>query len=65
MAAIAAHAAPTTTATSMMKVTWNSAGNVTAAPAPAASNAAIKYWPCTPMLNRFILNPIATASADT
>ena len=48
-----------------MKVTWKTAGNVTAAPAAAASTAAIRYWPLTPMLNRFILNPIATASADT
>ncbi len=65
MPAIAAHAAPTAMATRMMKVTWKIAGNVTAAPAAAASTAAIRYWPLTPMLNRFILNPIATASADT
>jgi len=36
---------------------------VTAAPTTAATTAAIRYWPSTPMLNRFIRNPIATATA--
>ena len=36
-----------------------------AAPATAAdSMAANRYWPSTPMLNRFILKPMATATAD-
>ena len=31
-------------------------------PTAAASIAASRYWPSTPMLNRFILNPMATAT---
>ena len=30
----------------------------------AAANTAIRYWPSTPMLNRFIRKPMATAIAD-
>ena len=60
--AMPAHSAPTTIATSMMNVTWSGAGSSTAAPAAAAMSAAIRYWPSTPMLNRPILNPIATAT---
>ena len=30
----------------------------------AAANDATRYWPSTPMLNRFILNPMATATAE-
>ena len=30
----------------------------------APANAATRYWPSTPMLNRFIRKPTATAMAD-
>ena len=30
-------------------------------PTCAATNAASRYWPSTPMLNRFMRNPIAAA----
>ena len=33
-------------------------------PTTAAVNAASRYWPSTPMLNRFIRKPMATARAD-
>ena len=62
-AAIAAHRPPTMTATRMI-TTCSAAGSAHAPPAAAASIAARRYWPSTPMLNRFIRNPIATASAD-
>ena len=64
-AAIAAHTPPTTIATRRMKLTWRGAGSVTAAPAAAANTAARRYCPSTPMLNRAILKPMATASART
>ncbi len=51
IAAMAAHAAPTATATTMMNVTCTTGVNDTAAPAAAASTAAMRYWPSTPMLN--------------
>ena len=38
-------------------------GRSTAPPTAAATNAARRYWPSTPMLNRFIRKPMATASA--
>lgn len=62
--AIAAHPAPTSTATKMISAMCSGAGRVTAPPTAAAVSAARRYWPSTPMLKRFILNPIATASAD-
>ena len=30
----------------------------------AAANTATRYWPSTPMLNRFIRKPMATAMAE-
>src|SRR5687768_3733484 len=41
---------------------WIGRGSVTAAPAHAANTAATRYWPSTPMLNRFIRKPTLTAS---
>ena len=32
--------------------------------AQAAMSEASLYWPSTPMLNRFILNPMATATPE-
>jgi hypothetical protein len=52
-------------ATSMMNAICKGAGRGTAAPAAADSRAANRYWPSTPMLNRFILKPIATARPAT
>ncbi len=60
--AIPAHREPTTIATRMMNPTCRGAGNATSAPAHAAISPARRYWPSTPMLNRFIWNPIATAT---
>ena len=45
-----------------MTARWSGAGSVTAAPTAAATSAASRYWPSTPMLNRFILKPMATAT---
>ena len=62
--AIAAQSAPTSTATTTMSAMCSGAGSTTAPPTAAAISAASRYWPSTPMLNRFIRNPIATATAD-
>ena len=48
-------------ATSMISATCSAAGRSTAAPTEADRRAASTYWPSTPMLNRFIRNPMATA----
>jgi hypothetical protein len=63
-AAIPAHIAPTSTAVSSVTNTCSGAGNETAPPTAAANSAASRYCPSTPMLNRFIRKPIATATAD-
>ncbi len=55
-----AHALPTRTAVSRMMPTWNGPGSSSWAPTQAAMKEASTYWPSTPMLNRFILNPMAT-----
>jgi hypothetical protein len=39
-------------------------GSETWLPTTAAENAARRYCPSTPMLNRFIRKPTATASAE-
>ena len=59
-----AHMPPTSTATRTITSWCSPVGSVTAPPTQAAVIAARRYWPSTPMLNRFIRNPIATASAD-
>ena len=45
-------------------MTWMTGGSFIAPPAMAATTAAKRYWPSTPMLNRFIWKPMATASPD-
>ena len=59
-----AQMAPTIIATTMIRPTCSTGGSATAPPTAAASIAARRYWPSTPMLNRFILKPMATATAD-
>ncbi len=56
--------APTTMATMIMSGICRMPGRVSAPPTTAAKKAAMRYWPSTPMLNRFIRNPMATASAE-
>ncbi len=62
--AIPAQNAPTSIATARIRPTCSTGGRATAPPTAAASIAARRYWPSTPMLNRFILKPMATAMAD-
>lgn len=61
--AMPAQKAPTSIATMTIRAIWNGPGRLRLAPTSAATIAASRYWPSTPMLKRFILNPIATASA--
>ncbi len=63
-AAMPAQKAPTTTATSTTTIISSGPGRSSQPPTAAAKNAAIWYWPSTPMLNRFIRKPMATASPD-
>ncbi len=49
-------------ATARMASTCNTGGSSMAAPTMAAITAANRYCPSTPMLNRFIWNPMATAN---
>ncbi len=60
--AIAAHAAPTASATPTTIASWRAAGRATAAPTTAAAKAARRYCPSIPMLNRRRWNPIAAAN---
>ncbi len=55
--------APVRTAVSSSSGTWRAAGRSAWAPTIAAVMAASWYWPSTPMLNRFIRKPMATARA--
>ena len=48
-----------------MNSTCRNPGSTIAPPAAAAKKAPSWYCPSTPMLNRFILNPIAAATAET
>ena len=45
-------------------MTLRKPGRVAAPANEAAANDATRYWPSTPMLNRFIRNPIAAASPE-
>ena len=56
--------APTSIATRMIATCRKPVGSATEPPNAAASIAASRYWPSTPMLNRFIRKPMATAIAD-
>jgi hypothetical protein len=60
-AAIPAQAAPTSTPTRMITAVCSTGGSATAPPTIAATHAASRNWPSTPMLNSFIWKPIATA----
>ena len=65
-AAMPAQNAPTAIATMRVIAIRSGPGRMLmkAAPATAADSiAASRYWPSTPMLNRFILKPMATATA--
>lgn len=65
-AATPAQAAPTIIATTIVTTIRNGPGREVmkaAPPTAAARNAASRYCPSTPMLNRFILKPIVTATA--
>jgi len=62
--AMAAQRAPVTMATRIDTTMFSQPGRKCAPANTAAANDAIRYWPSTPMLNRFILNPIATATAE-
>ena len=65
-AAIPAQAAPTAMATIRVIAIRRKLGSedIQLAPATTAANiAASLYWPSTPMLKRFILKPMATATA--
>ena len=62
--AIAAQSAEVRTATNMIKEMCTIDGRATAAPRAADSNAPIKYCDSTPILNKPILNPTATATAE-
>lgn len=59
--AMAAHRAPVAMAETMISGMAIQPGTVSAPPRTAAMNAASRYWPSTPMLNRFIRKPMATA----
>ncbi len=61
---MAAHAAPTAMATTITTRMCSGFGRLIAPPTTAAANTASRYWPSTPMLNRFIRKPMATAIAD-
>ena len=63
-AAMPAQRAPTTTATSTTTMMSSGPGSSSQPPTTAAKKAAIWYWPSTPMLNRFIRKPMATARPD-
>ena len=64
MPASPAYSAPTTIATTMMTRMWRTCGRLMRPPICAANKKATRYWPSTPMLNRFMRNPIAAATAD-
>lgn len=60
--AMPAHTAPVPMAHRMISGMEIQPGVVSAPPRTAAKNAAMRYWPSTPMLNRFIRKPMATAT---
>ncbi len=61
--AMPAHSAPTAIAVMMITGICSTPGSASAPPTTAAKNAATRYCPSTPMLNRFIRKPMATAAA--
>jgi hypothetical protein len=63
-AAMLAHSPPATIATMMATMIFSQPGSQAWPANTAAANTATRYWPSTPMLNRFIRKPMATATAD-
>jgi hypothetical protein len=64
IAAMPAHIAPTSIAVTTINRMCSGLGSSTDPPTTAAVKAARRYCPSTPMLNRFMRKPMATASAD-
>ncbi len=62
--AMPAHAAPTRTAARIASAMLSGPGSHASPATTAAAKAAMRYCPSTPMLNRFIRKPIATARPD-
>ena len=62
--AIPAHRPPATMATTRAAMMFSHPGSQPWPAKTAAAKAATRYCPSTPMLNRFIRNPMATAMAD-
>ena len=56
-----AQAAPTSIASTRAPMTLRKPGSQPWPAKSAAAKAATRYWPSTPMLNRFIRKPMATA----
>ncbi len=54
---------PTSMAVTSSSGIWMNAGRSSRLPTNAANSAAIRYWPSTPMLKRFIRKPNAAAAA--
>ena len=62
--AIPAHRPPAAMATTMATMMFSQPGSQPWPAKTAAAKAATRYCPSTPMLNRFIRKPMATATAD-
>ena len=62
--AIAAQRAPVTIATRMATTVFSGPGSQAWPAKAAAANPARRYWPSTPMLNRFIRKPMAAATPE-
>ena len=62
--AMPAQIAPVAIATRIATMMFSQPGRKCAPANTAAAKDAIRYWPSTPMLNRFILKPMATATAE-
>ena len=59
-----AQSPPATIATRMLTMMLRKPGSQAWPANTAAAKTAMRYWPSTPMLNRFIRKPTATAMAD-
>ena len=62
--AMPAHSAPTAIATRMAATVLSLPGSQASPANAAAAKPASRYWPSTPMLNRFIRKPIAAATPE-
>ena len=63
--AMPAHRAPASMATRIAPTMLSCPGSqACAGERPRAAKAATRYWPSTPMLNRFIRKPIAAATPE-